>query len=142
METNIDILDEINKGCSMGIEALDMILKKVSEKEFHDFLVKFHDEYIDLSDEIINLYHEYTEEEVHKVNTTEKVMTWYGIMKDTILDDSSSKLAELLINGTNMGIIEGRKILNHKKMDKKVHDLCEKYTKMQEKYIEKLKKYL
>ena len=38
METNIDILDEINKGCSMGIEALDMILKKVSEKEFHDFL--------------------------------------------------------------------------------------------------------
>ena len=142
METNIDILDEINKGCSMGIEALDMILKKVSEKEFHDFLVKFHDDYIEISDEIINLYHEYTEEEVHKVNTTEKLMTWYGIMKDTILDDSSSKLAELLINGTNMGIVEGRRILNHKKMDKKVHDLCEKYTKMQEKYIEKLKRYL
>ena len=69
-------------------------------------------------------------------------MAWYGIMKDTVLDDSVSKLAELLINGTVMGVIEGRKILNHKKLDKKVHSLCEKYVNMQEKYIEKLKVYL
>ena len=70
------------------------------------------------------------------------MMAWYGIMKDTMLDDSISKLSELLINGTVMGIIEGRKILNHKKMDKKVHNLCEEFVNMQEKYVEKLKKYL
>ena len=69
-------------------------------------------------------------------------MTWYGIQKDTILDDSVSKLADLLINGTNMGIIEGRKLLNNKTMDKKVHKLCNEYVKVQEKYIEKLKKFL
>lgn len=142
MDTNLDILDEINKGCSMGLEALDMILKKVSEHEFRDLLTKFHDSYIDLSDEITEHYHEYTEDEIHKVNTAEKLMTWYGIMKDTILDDSSSKLSEILIHGTTMGIIEGRRILNHKKMDHSVHSLCEKYVKMQEKYLEKLKKYL
>ena len=71
-----------------------------------------------------------------------KAMTWYGIEKDTMMDDSISKLADLLINGTNMGIIEGRKLLNNKKMDKKVHKLCCDYTKMQENYIEKLKKFL
>ena len=65
-----------------------------------------------------------------------------GIEKDTILDTSVSKLADLLMNGTNMGIIEGRKILNNKKMDDKVHNICEKYVKFQEKYIEKLKNYL
>ena len=72
----------------------------------------------------------------------EKMMTWYGIQKDTILDDSVSKLADLLINGTNMGIIEGRKLLNNKTMDKKVHKICSEYVKVQEKYIEKLKKFL
>ena len=41
-----------------------------------------------------------------------------------------------------MGIIEGRKLINNKKMDKKVHKLCCDYTKMQENYIEKLKKFL
>lgn len=142
MDTNLSVLDEINKGCSMGLEAVDMVLKKVEEHDFRDLLIHFHDDYIELSDSIIDLYHEYTDEEIHKVNTAEKLMAWYGIMKDTILDDSVSKLAELLINGTVMGVIEGRKILNHKKMDKKVHSFCEKFIKMQEKYIEKLKVYL
>ena len=142
MDTNLNVLDELNKGCSMGIEAIDMILKKVDEHEFRDLLVKFHDQYVELSDEIIDLYHEYTDEDIHKVNTAEKLMTWYGIMKDTVLDDSISKLSELLINGTVMGIIEGRKLLNHKKTDHNVHSFCEKYVKVQEKYVEKLKKYL
>lgn len=142
MDTNLDVLDEINKGCSMGIEALDMILKKVNEHDFRDLLTKFHESYVELSDEIIEHYHEYTEEEIHKVNMAEKMMTWYGIMKDTMMDDSTSKISEILIQGTTMGIVEGRKILNHKKMDHDVHNLCEKYVKMQEKYVEKLKKYL
>ena len=88
------------------------------------------------------MFHEYTEEEIHKANTMEKMMTWYGIMKDTLLDDSVSKLAELLLNGTVMGIIEGNKILNHKKMDKKVKSICEEYLHLQDKYYEKLKRYL
>ena len=142
MDNNIDVLDELNKGCSMGIEALDIVLKKVDNTEFHDFLVAFNDEYIELSDEIKNIYQDYSSEELHEINSMEKLMTWYGIEKDTILDNSISKLADLLINGTNMGIIEGRKILNNKKMDKKVKKICEKYIKVQEKYIEKLKAYL
>lgn len=142
MDTNINVLDEINKGCSMGLEAVSMIMKKASENEFLDLLSNFHDEYVQLSDKIRLLYHDYTDEDIHEVNTAEKMMTWYGIMKDTILDDSISKLAELLMNGTVMGIIEGRKLLNHKKMDKKVHSLCKEFVNMQEKYVETLKKYL
>jgi len=142
MDNNINVLDELYKGCSMGIQAIDMILKKVNNKEFHDFLVKFNDHYIEMSEEIKDLYQEYSDDEIHEINEIEKVMTWMGIEKDTILDDSISKLADMLINGTNMGIIEGRKILNNKKMDDKVHSLCEEYVTFQEKYIEKLKKYL
>ena len=143
MNNNIDILDELNKGCSMGIEAIDLILKKVDNNDFHDLLVEFNDCYIDLSDKIKELYKDYCgDDDAHEINVMEKMMTWYGIQKDTILDDSTSKLADMLINGTTMGIIEGRKILNNKKMDSKVHNLCEEYVKVQEKYVEKLKKYL
>lgn len=142
MDNNINILDELNKGCSMGIQAIDMILKKTDNREFHDFLVEFNDHYVEMSDEINELYEKYSDEEIHTINEIEKVMTWMGIEKDTILDDSTSKLAELLLNGTNMGIIEGRKILNNKKMDDDIHKLCDKYVNFQEKYIEKLKNYL
>ena len=142
MDNNINILDELNKGCSMGSQAIDLILEKVDNDNFHDLLVEFNDSYMDISDEIKELYRNYSDDELHKINSMEKVMTWMGIEKDTILDESISKLADLLINGTTMGVVEGKKILNNKKMDKKVYKICEKYIKFQEEYIEKLKKYL
>ena len=71
-----------------------------------------------------------------------KAMTWSQINMKTMNDTSTSKIAELLLQGTNMGIIEGRKILNNKNIDKKIHKIIEEYVELQEKYIEKLKKYL
>jgi hypothetical protein len=41
-----------------------------------------------------------------------KMMTWYGIQMKTMKDHTTSKLSELLMQGTNMGIIEGRRLLN------------------------------
>ena len=60
----------------------------------------------------------------------------------SLKDNSSSKLAELLIQGTNMGIIEGIKILNHKNIDQEVKKIIEKYVSMQEDYLENLKNFL
>ena len=71
-----------------------------------------------------------------------KVMTWYGIEMKTLVDESTSKIAELLLQGTNMGIIEGRKLLNHKPVDETVHSIAEEYVSMQEKAVENLKKFL
>ena len=142
MDNNINILDELNKGCFMGIDALDYIIPICSENSFLELLNKQKKEYENLSTRLESLYHDYSDSDIHKTNTMEKMMLWYGIKKDTILDDSISNLASLLITGTNMGIVEGRKILNHKTMDKKVYKLCTEYIMMQEKYLEKLKDYL
>ena len=71
-----------------------------------------------------------------------KAMTWYGIEMKTLMDDSTSKIAELLLQGTNMGIIEGRKLLNHKNTDQEVHQLVQEYVTMQENAVEKLKQFL
>ena len=127
MDNNINILDELNKGCFMGIDALDYIIPICSENSFLELLNKQKKEYENLSTRLESLYREYSDSDIHKTNTMEKMMLWYGIKKDTILDDSISNLASLLITGTNMGIVEGRKILNHKTMDKKVHKLCTEY---------------
>ena len=142
MDNNIDVLDELNKGCSMGVDALDIIIPKVEEHDFKELLENQVEEYKNISGRIGDLYREFTSSDLHETSMMEKAMTWYGIEKDTILDNSISKLADLLVKGTNMGIIEGRRILNHKKMDKRVKKLCGEYVKMQEKYLENLKAYL
>lgn len=70
------------------------------------------------------------------------MMTWYGINLKTITDHSNSKIAEILAQGTNMGIIEGRKILNNKNINEEVHKIVEDFVNSQEKLIEDLKDYL
>ena len=62
--------------------------------------------------------------------------------KDITFNELNEKLAELLLQGTNMGIIEGRRLLNNKSGDEKVDKLVEEYVNMQEKFVEILKKYL
>ena len=142
MDNNINTLDELNKGCCMGIDALNYIMEKVEEEDFYQLLEKQKKCYEDLSNDITLLYKEYTASDIHKTNLMEKMRTWYGIQLDTMMDNSISSQADMLIQGTNMGIIEGRKLLNNKTMDKKVANICSKYVKMQEDYIEKLKDYL
>ena len=71
-----------------------------------------------------------------------KAMTWYGIEMKTFMDHSDSKIAELLLQGTNMGIIEGRRLMNHKHTDKEVEKLVSDYVQNQETAVEDLKKFL
>ena len=138
----IDVLDELNKGACMGMDAIKFVLDKVEDKEFSGLLKRQYDGYQKISDKICELYPEYSKDHPHETNAMNKVMTWYGIEMKTMLDKSNSKIAELLLQGTNMGIIEGRKLLNHKNTDKEVEKLVREYVKNQEEAVEQLKQYL
>ena len=141
-KNEINVLDELNKGACMGMDAIHFIIDKVEDKEFHKELERQYNGYKKISDSICKLYPEYSEKEPHETNAMNKMMTWYGIEMRTLLDKSTSKIAELLLQGTNMGIIEGRKLLNHKNTDKEVEMLASEYVKNQEEAVEKLKKFL
>lgn len=78
-----------------------------------------------------NQYHKYSDDEATETNTFNKVMTKSMLNIKTLTDNSASKLAEILLQGTNMGIIEGRKLLNHKdNMDEDVKKLVEEFVDM------------
>ncbi|MCI8778094.1 MAG: hypothetical protein HFI87_02990 [Bacilli bacterium] len=138
----VNVLDELNKGACMGMDAIHFILDKVEDEALKQELNNQYDKYQEISNKICDIYPEYKNDTPHETNTMNKVMTWYGIEMKTLMDDSTSKIAELLLQGTNMGIIEGRKLLNHKETDSKVHELVQEYVEMQEKAVEKLKHFL
>lgn len=72
-----------------------------------------------------------------------KMMTWYGIQMKTMADDTTSKLSELLMQGTNMAIIEGRRLLNQNaNAAPNVKNILNAFGVMQEDNVETLKKYL
>ena len=142
MEENLNVLDEVNKGATMGIDAIKYVLDKVEDNEFKEVLEKQQKDYETISSKAEKIYSKYSNKEPHETNAMNKVMTWYGINMKTMLDKSNSKIAELLLQGTNMGIIEGRKLLNNKDMDKEIHELLQEFVTVQESWVEMLKKYL
>ena len=139
---NINALDEINKGACMGIDAISFVLDKVEDEEFKKEIEREETEYHAIEEKIQSIYHKYDNGKPHETNAFTKAMTWSGIEMKTLTDNSNSKIAELLLQGVNMGIIEGRKILNEKKINKEVEKIVSDYVTMQEENVEILKKYL
>lgn len=140
---NLNVLDEVNKGATMGMDAINFVLDKVEDSEFKKTLDLEYNKYKDISRRVNNLYSNYSDKEPHETNTMNKMMTWYGVEMKTMSDKSNSNISELLINGTNMGIIEGRRLLNqNKQLAPDVEKILDDFVTMQEDSIEKLKTFL
>lgn len=140
---NLNILDEVNKGATMGMDAITFVSEKVEDSKFKQVLDTEYNKYKKISNRVNDLYNNYSNKEPHETNAMNKAMTWYGIQMKTMTDDTTSKLSELLMQGTNMGIIEGRRLLNQNQdADKDVKNILNDFVVMQEDSIETLKKYL
>ncbi len=142
MEENKNALDELNKGCTMGIEAINNLIDKIDNDDFKKVLEKQLKQYNKMVDKVSKLYSDYSDKDPHEIGTFSKVMTDYMANMKTMMDHTDSKIAEMLLQGTNMGIIEGRRILNNKKIDVEVEQLIEDFVNDQEKIVEDLKRYL
>lgn len=140
---NLNVLDEMNKGCTMGMDAINYVTDKVEESNLKQTLNIEYNKYKDISRRINNLYDNYSDKKPHETNAMNKMMTWYGVQMKTISDHSNSNIAELLLNGTNMGIIEGRRLINNNHdLAPDVKTLLDEYVQMQEDSVEKLKTFL
>ncbi len=140
---NLNILDEVNKGATMGMDAISYVSKKVQDSKFKEVLDVEYDKYREISNRVNKLYDNYSSKEPHETNVMNKMMTWYGVQMQTMTDDSTSKLSELLMKGTNMGIIEGRRLLNdNQDAEESVKNILNDFVVMQEDSVETLKKYL
>jgi len=139
---DIEILKEINKNSKMGMDSLTTVIKKVEDEEFKNLLNTQHNEYQNIFDR--------TQELLIKHNTPiqdtppmQKAMSWMGIQFNTLTDTSNSQLSELLIQGNDMGVVKGTKLLNnHSFINDETKNILADFVRLQEKNIDDLKKYL
>lgn len=143
-QNDLNVLDEINKGATMGMDAIEFVEKKVGDENFRTVLNSEYGKYQEISNRVNNLYNNSpTNKEPHETSPMTKIMTWWGVQMKVMTDQSNSNISELLLNGTNMGIIEGRRLINQNpNINSDVHTLLCDFVKMQEDSVEKLKNFL
>ena len=139
---NIEILQEIYKGAKTGLDSIGVVSTKVQDETFQNDLSTQRNEYkeiLDKSEEMLKMHGE------SPVDTSwgQKVMGWTGIQMNTIIDKSNSQIADLLIQGTTMGIVKGIQLLHSQKdMNKDIKNVLDNFVKMQENHVERLKEFL
>lgn len=142
-DINVKVLNEVNKGATMGMDAISYVASKVGDPKFQEVLDVEYGKYKKIYNQVDEIYSQYSDSQPQETNAMNKMMTWYGIQMNTMTDKSNSKISELLLQGTNMGIIEGRRLLNNNpSVDPEVKKILNDFVVMQEDSVETLKKYL
>lgn len=136
------ILNQVNQAIKMGMDSISNVSEKVQDSRLKDELLFQYDKYNEIlnevNDELTN-YDDFPKD----LNPMQKAMGWMGVEMNTLTDKSNSKIAELMIQGTNMGIIEGVKLLNHNPdTEQHIKDILNKFIDFQQNNVEQLKKYL
>ena len=138
----IEILKEISKDAKMGMDSLTTVTDKAQDEKFKKVLNNQHDEYQNIFDRSQELLIQQGEN-YEDVPTMQKMMSWTGIQMSTMSDTSNSKLSELLIQGNDMGVVKGNKLLHGNEFTTpEIKNLLSDFIRLQEKNIDDLKKYL
>ena len=116
------------------IEEIDESLKKELSNEYTNYdLLARECEMIAKSEKI----------DLKDNNWLEKLRLWSSINLTTLMDKSQRHLAEMMLLGTVMGLIQCLKdIKDYEKVSSELDDLCSKISELEERNYQKLKEFI
>lgn len=105
MDHNQKLLQSVVENARTGLDACEQLVKIVSDAGMRDELMTERAEY--------HAFIQNAERELfasggqpHAKSPLSRVGMWMGIRMDTVTDHSSSHIAEMLIEGATMGVVE------------------------------------
>lgn len=143
MNQNAEMLNFIYQNSEMGVETLNQIIQIVENQSLTKQLESQRRMYKEIHEKSKEMLNENGYDE-KAISTFEKITAYIMINLKTLTDKSDSHIAEMLIQGSNMGIIDAVKKINEyeKSAEKDIIALMKKLKKFEEENAEKLKAYL
>ncbi len=143
MNKNAEVLNYVYQNSQMGVETLEQIIPMIESEEFKQVIDSQLNEYKKINKKAKNLLSQNGCDE-KGIGDLERITTYFMISMQTITNKSKSHLADMIIKGSNMGIVEGTKKLHEYEdaADREVLGLMKELVKMEEHNLEELKKYL
>lgn len=142
--TELEFYRELYKNADTGYDAVSILMPKTTDEKLRHDMALHMDGYryfARLAKEKINDAHE----DAKKENPLVQIPARIGMMMHTVMDRSTSHMAELMINGSNMGIIDMTKNLNRmkeKENTKEAQEVCQRVIDFEQDNIKRMKKYI
>lgn len=143
MNQNAELLNFIYQNSEMGVETLNQIIEIVENPSLARQLESQRSSYKHIHQKSKEMLNENGYDE-KAISTLEKISAYIMINLKTLTDKSDTHIAEMLIQGSNMGIIDAAKKINEYEdsAEKTIISLMKKLKKFEEENAEKLKAYL
>ena len=137
-----DLLEEVYKATQMGLEATRLVTPKIQDEGLRKEVRRQESCYqkiVTEAEDLLSSRGKHPEAN----ETMKKAMLWGSVQLNTLMDSSTEHIAEMMINGTTMGIVDMTKKLNDLgNADSEARKLAKEFIGNEEKHIEELKKHL
>lgn len=102
-ESSIKLLKECNSGCKNATDSMEQIMPYIKEEKLKKLVDDYNKKHVKIGDECHEILNENGEDEKDPAKVS-KAMAWFGTEIKLAFDDSSEKIADMLVDGCNMGI--------------------------------------
>ena len=138
-----EALAEIYRNAQLALESISDILPETEDEEIKAELLRQHEEYERFSAKASVLAKDMGLE-VKEPNPMKKVMMWGSIKMNTLTDNSRSHIADMMVQGTVMGVTSLRTTASELPPDgnEEIISLLNEMIKIEEDFEKKWKEYL
>ena len=141
-QDTIKLLRECDAGVKMGIKSINDVFEHVKNDEFKNLLNACKDEHHKLDKEIEEQLNKYNDEG-KEPNIMATAMSWIKTNVKLASEESDSTVADLMIDGCNMGVKSLNRYLNeYKAADEVSKDIAKRLIKQEEKLAVNIRKFL
>ena len=138
------LLDELYKNVKMGADSIIDLMPKVGDENMKSELTSELEKYDSFAKEIKNMLLDMGEEAKDE-SILAKLGTKMSVTMNTLMDSTTSHIAEMMIQGGTMGVTDATKSLReyeNTSCSKEALDLAKRIIKYEEDTIERLKEFL
>lgn len=142
LDYNTKAINDIYKNAHIAMQSIADLLPAVENLDIKKELQNQYDGYNNVINNISN-FMEDNNIEPKDINPLKKAMLWGSIKMKTLMNNSQNQIAEMMINGTVMGINELTAMKNESKnLNNEVLSLLNELLALEEGYEQRLKKFL
>lgn len=134
-------LQEIYRNAAVGMESVEILRPLSRDRGFRNLLLKQYGRYSAVAREM-ELYAAERGVELTDPSVFAKGMMYFTTLVNTVKDKSNGKLAEIMIQGINMGIISITKVINRLSDEGKSNDFAERMLLLMQNNLEEMKLFL
>lgn len=142
MNGNAELLNFIYQNSQMGVDTINQLIGITEDENFKKYLNSQLNEYREIHTTAKSLLNQNGYDE-KGISAFDKIKTYLMINMQTLTDKTPSHISEMLIIGSNMGVIDAVKnIKRYQEAEREIVGLMEKLLRFEENNIQQLKSFL